>query len=150
MEININLCEELDVAIYSFPMKYHPIDDPVYFKNRDYIGLNWNRKFIRAVQAVLNATKGKIGRGKKFFQEAFGHDINEFFNILWMPENFIINRFKYKENLTREWHEKFYSLSPDEMLAAKNFIALNDFKNINIKTPKVLEVLEYYSMPKNA
>ena len=151
MEININLCEELDVAIYSFPMKYHPIDDPIYFKNRDYIGSNWNRKFIRAVQAVLNATKGKIGRGKKFFQEAFGRDINEFFNILWMPENFIVNRFKYKENLTREWHEKFYSLSPDEMLEAKNFIALNDFKiiNNNIKAPKVLEILEYYFIPKN-
>ena len=28
LKINIDLCEELDVTIYSFPMKYCPIDDP--------------------------------------------------------------------------------------------------------------------------
>ena len=27
MKINVDLCEELNVTIYSFPMKYHPIDD---------------------------------------------------------------------------------------------------------------------------
>ena len=53
-------------------MKYHPISDPEYFKNRDYLGEHWNRKFIRAVQAVLNSTKGKIGNGVEFFEEAFG------------------------------------------------------------------------------
>lgn len=38
MRINVDLCEELDVTIYSFPMKYHPIDDPDFYDNRDYIG----------------------------------------------------------------------------------------------------------------
>ena len=47
MRINVDLCEELGVTIYSFPMKYHPISDPKYFRNRDYIGKYWNRKFIR-------------------------------------------------------------------------------------------------------
>nr|MBQ6740244.1 hypothetical protein [Synergistaceae bacterium] len=150
LEINVDLCEELDVAIYSFPMKYHPIDDPEYFKNRDYIGANWNRKFIRAVQAVLNATQGKIGRGKNYFHEAFGRDLNEFFNILWMPENFIINRFKYKENLTREWHEKFCSLNGDEKAEAQKIIAQNDFNFINKnKNSKVSEILEFYRLPKD-
>jgi hypothetical protein len=69
MKINVDLCDELGVTIYSFPMKYHPIDDPDYSQNRDYIGKHWNRKFIRTVQAVLNSTKGKIGRGKSFFKE---------------------------------------------------------------------------------
>lgn len=78
MRINVDLCEELDVTIYSFPMKYHPIDDPDFYDNRDYIGEYWNRKFIRAVQAVLNSTKGKIGRGIDFFEEAFGADVEEF------------------------------------------------------------------------
>ena len=94
MRINVDLCEELGVTIYSFPMKYHPIDDPDFFRNRDYIGKHWCRKFIRAVQAVLNATKGKIGKGKDFFEEAFGRNINEFYDILWMPETFIIFRMK--------------------------------------------------------
>ena len=34
--------------------------DPEFYDNRDYIGEFWNRKFIRAIQAVLNSTKGKI------------------------------------------------------------------------------------------
>ncbi|EFF67002.1 hypothetical protein HMPREF7545_0153, partial [Selenomonas noxia ATCC 43541] len=110
MRINVDLCDELDVAIYSFPMKYHPIRDPKYFRNRDFIGVHWNRKFIRAVQAVLNATKGKIGRGRSFFEEAFGHDIEGFFDILWMPETFIIERMRYKENLTKEWRAAFLAL----------------------------------------
>ena len=77
MRINVDLCEELGVTIDSFPMKYHPISDPEYFRNRDYIGKHWNRKFIRSVQAVLNSTKGKIGRGVDFFEEAFGRDVDE-------------------------------------------------------------------------
>ena len=35
MKINVDLCDELNVAIYSFPMKFHPIDAPEYFRNRD-------------------------------------------------------------------------------------------------------------------
>ena len=149
MRINVDLCEELGVAIYSFPMKYHPIDDPSYFRNRDYIGDKWNRKFIRAVQAVLNATKGKIGRGKDFFEEAFGKDIDGFYDILWMPETFIIYRMKYKDNLTAEWRERFNSLSPKQEEVAKRIIAVNDFSDEALKqtkSSKVLDVLEYYRM----
>jgi len=63
MLLTINLCEELNISIYSFPMKYHPINDPMFFKNREFIGRHWCRKYIRAVQAVLTSTHGKIGRG---------------------------------------------------------------------------------------
>lgn len=63
LKLNVELCEELGASIYSFPMKYHPIEDPLYFSNRDYIGKHWNRKFIRTIQAILNSTKGKVGKG---------------------------------------------------------------------------------------
>ena len=71
LKINVDLSEELNVSIYSFPMKYHPIKkeeqwDQDYSHNRDYIGEHWNRKYIRAIQAVLNSTKGN-----KFVQEQF-------------------------------------------------------------------------------
>ena len=62
LKLNVDLCEELGVSIYSFPMKYHPITDPKYCSNRDYIGKNWNRKYIRTIQAILNSTKGKVGK----------------------------------------------------------------------------------------
>ena len=55
MKINIDLCDELDITIFSFPMKYHPVDDSEYFNNREFVGKHWNRKFIRSIQAVLNA-----------------------------------------------------------------------------------------------
>lgn len=153
MRINVDLCESLGVTIYSFPMKYHPIDDPNYFRNRDYIGDNWNRKFIRSIQAVLNATKGKIGKGVSFFNEAFGRDIEEFFDILWMPEAFIIHRFKYKDNLTVEWREKFNELSDDQLKKAKNIIALNDFEESTISStgdPAIYEVLQYYRIRRDS
>lgn len=166
MRINVDLCEELNVTIYSFPMKYHPIDDPEFYDNRNYIGEHWNRKFIRAIQAVLNSTKGKIGRGIDFFEEAFGCDVEEFYKILWMPETFIIYRRRYDANLrarladrytshseedcnlANEWWTKFQSLTPKRQEKAKKIIALNKFGEGDFKcTDKaVLEVLEYYKI----
>ena len=167
MRINIDLCDELGVSIYSFPMKYHPIDDPKFFRNRDYIGEHWNRKFIRAIQAVLNATKGKIGRGKDFFEEAFGKDIDEYNKILWMPEEFIIYRRKYDEelrnrladsykshyedenNLVNEWWVKFNRLDAKQMEFAKAIISNNKFSDEDIdQCPdcNVRELLEYYRL----
>ena len=153
MRINVDLCEQLNVTIYSFPMKYHPIDNPTYFRNRDFIGEHWNRKFIRAIQAVLNATKGKIGRGKSFFEEAFGKDLGAFMDILWMPEAFIIHRFKYKDNLTAEWRLKFNALDEHQMQSAKSIIAKNSFTDEDIlqaSDTAVREVLEYYRIKKDS
>lgn len=92
MRVNVDLCEQLNVSIYSFPMKYHPISGE-HSHDRDYIGQYWNRKYIRAVQAILNATKGKIGRGVSFFEKAFGSNEEEFMELLIMPETFILFRF---------------------------------------------------------
>ncbi len=166
LKMNVDLCEELDASIYSFPMKYHPINDKEFFSNRDYIGKHWNRKFIRAVQAVLNSTKGKIGKGKEFFEEAFGRDVDEFYKILWMPETFIIYRRIYDEdlrnrlaerytkktsqdcNLTNEWWDKFQSLSPEKLETAKSIIALNKFKDgeFECNDEEILDVLSYYQI----
>jgi hypothetical protein len=169
MKLNVDLCEELGVTIYSFPMKYHPIDLPEYFRNRDYIGKYWNRKFIRAIQAVLNSTKGKIGRGKTFFEEAFGRDVDEFRKILWMPEAFIIYRRKYNQdlrerladkykghydgenNLVNEWWEKFNSLNSTQMEILETIVKKNCFadKDFNTNDSAILEVLEYYKIERD-
>lgn len=166
MRINVELCEKLGITIYSFPMKYHPIDDPEFYINRNYIGEHWNRKFIRAIQAVLNSTKGKIGKGMDFFEEAFGCDVKEFEKILWMPETFIIYRRKYDAklrerlaerytshsdddcDLANEWLEKFRNLTPKKQEEAKKIIALNKFSDSDITTTDkaVLEILEYYKI----
>ena len=148
MQMNVNLCEELDVKIYSFPMKYHPVRDPAYFRNRDYIGRHWNRKFIRAIQAVMKATQGKIGRGKEFFAAAFGHNVEEFRDILYMPETFIIYRNRYRDNLAEEWRRAFHALSGQELEDAKHIIEANNFSDENgHKSSGLWEVLKYYYYP---
>ena len=171
MSINIDLCDELGVIIYSFPMKYHPIDDPDYFRNRDYIGKpHWNRKFIRAIQAVLNSTHGKIGRGKTFFEAAFGKDIDEFHKILWMPEALIIQRYKYDQqkrieyygdkptpydevdnatgSITANWWAEFNALTPEQRMVAEGIIKENLFSDtdIDVEDDKVKDVLKYYQI----
>lgn len=166
MRINVDLCTELGVTIYSFPMKYHPISDPEFFSNRKFIGEHWNRKFIRAIQAVLNSTKGKIGPSVKFFEEAFGRDVHEYQKLLWMPEKFIIFRRKYDANLrsrladkyadfseedndlANEWWKDFCTLPEKKLEIAKKIIAKNRFKegDYECNDSAILKVLSYYSI----
>lgn len=152
MKLNIELCEELDVNIYSFPMKYHPIQDPKYFRNRTFIGTYWNRKFIRAVQAILNSTKGKIGRGKSFFEKAFGRDEKEYEKLLYMPEVMIIYRLYYENNgMTELWWKTFSSLTVEKSNEVKAIIELNDFTDItSLSSDKdILNVLEFYTITRD-
>lgn len=95
LEINVHLCEDLDVDIYSFPMKYHPLYG-AHSHDRNFIGEHWNIKYIRAVQAVLNVTKGCIGRGTSFFYRAFGDNEKEYMNILIMPDTMVLYRFFFE------------------------------------------------------
>ena len=128
-------------------MKYHPIEYPEYFSNRDYIGKYWNRKYIRTIQAILNSTKGKVGKGRVFFEKAFGKDEEEFYKLLYMPEAMIIYRMYFEnEGITQKWWEDFCGLSKDEKAILKPIVEKNDFSDIYSETSNinVRKVLEYY------
>lgn len=145
LRLNVELSEELHVHITSFPMKYHPLDDPTYFSNRNYIGKHWNKKFIRTIQNLLIVTKGVVGPGKKYFEYAFGNDAEEFMEILWTPEVFL----RYRKSLIiqhNEWKEKFRSLNCEELSIAKKYIASNDIcllSGVRVSN-KINDVLAYY------
>ena len=146
MRVNVDLCEELNVSIYSFPMKYHPIRDE-HSHDRDYIGEHWNRKYIRAVQAILNATKGKIGRGVSFFEKAFGKNEDEYMELLIMPETFILFRFFFEHlGYTQKWREEMSKLSDSERKELLPIIFKNDFNNIDSLTEneKFRHILSFY------
>lgn len=148
LEINVQLCEELDLHIYSFPMKYIPLFKEE-AKNRNYIGINWNRKFIRAIQSVLNVTKGIVAPGRKFFEKAFGKDIEQFRELLYMPEAYIIYRKIFEETgLTQKWRVLYSSLSIEERKEANTIIELNDFKtyHLTVKNRKILKLLQHYKV----
>lgn len=146
MRINVDLCDTLEVGIYSFPMKYHPIKGEN-SHDRDFIGEHWNRKYIRAVQAILNATKGKIGRGKKFFEKAFGRDEKEFMELLIMPETFILFRLFFEHlGYTEEWRKAMKTLTTCERKELMPIIYKNDFSHIEELTDneKLRRILQYY------
>lgn len=146
LRINVDLCEKLNVNIYSFPMKYHPIRGE-HSHDRDFIGKHWNRKYIRAVQAVLNATKGKIGRGVSFFEKAFGSNEEEYLELLLMPETFIIFRLFFEHlGYTDAWRRAFRGLSPAEKQEILPIIYQNDFNHIDdlSASSRLLNVLKYY------
>lgn len=146
MRVNVDLCEELNVSIYSFPMKYHPIRDE-HSHDRDYIGEHWNRKYIRAVQAILNATKGKIGRGVSFFEKAFGKNEDEFMELLIMPETFLLFRFFFEHlGYTAKWRKSMSQLSDEEKREVMPIIYKNNFTDIDSLTdnPKLRKILMFY------
>lgn len=145
LRLNIELADELNILIYSFPMKYHPILGD-YSKNRDYIGEHWNRKFIRAIQVILNATKGKVGIGLNFFEKAFGKNEEEFFKILYMPEVYILYRYYFEENgATERWWNEFNSLENPELEEVKSIIHSNHFDVISENT-KINLLLRHYQI----
>ena len=157
LQINIDLCEELNVNVYSFPMKYHPIRGE-FSHNRDYIGEHWNRKYIRAVQAILNSTKGKIGRGASFFYKAFGDDEEQFLELLEMPETFILYRFFFEwldgkhpastSAWRKSWDECMLNLKIEEKERVLDVIHRNEFKQQELEMfndSKVCELLDFYT-----
>lgn len=165
MKLTVDLCEELQITIFSFPMKYHPIDAPEWFRNRDYIGERWSKKYVRAVQAVLTSTHGKVGRGKQFFEAAFGADENEFLEIMMMPEALIIRRFEHDQakrerfgrgfdygsscdDITGEWRKAFNALTSKQREIVDPIIHSNHFTDdiIAVNDDAVRDVLRYYQV----
>ncbi|MBP5319421.1 MAG: hypothetical protein J6334_00420 [Kiritimatiellae bacterium] len=148
--LNIALCEELNVNIYSFPMKYHPIHDPKWFSNRNYLGKHWCRKYVRFVQAVLIPTMGKIGTGKTFFLKAFGTTTDEFRELLLMPEFMIRNRWNCElSGMVDSWREALFRLNEDEQLRVAEYIKTDEYDNPAIfqhDSPRVQTFLHFYSL----
>ncbi|WYD80794.1 MAG: hypothetical protein V8K32_00025 [Candidatus Electrothrix gigas] len=154
MRINVDLSNELNLQIYSFPMRFSPIwDDNKLHHGRTYVGKYWNRKFIRSIQTVLNATRGKVGTKLDFFKAAFGKDEEEFFKILYMPEAYILHRRLCEKNgLTDSWRKLYNSLSNIERNDILPIIEGNNFNEISdaYLNDRLKCLLKHYQIsPKN-
>lgn len=158
MEINVNLCDELDVNIYSFPMKYHPLYGE-HSHGRDYIGKYWNVKYVRAIQAILNCTKGMIGRGTHYFYKAFGKNAEEYLTLLEMPDTYIIYRFFFEWLGTKnhplsmkEWVNAMNSLNEEErkiLYSITHSEGFSSWNGVETQSSKVNKVLEFYRNMRN-
>lgn len=151
LKINVDLHKELNSNIFSFPMKFIPLYgyDSL---DRKFIGKHWNRKYLRAVQCVLNVTKGIGMPGTSFFERAFGKNLEEFFDILIMPEPFILWRNYYDEiGLSNKWYNQLKNLTNQQYEEAKQIIFSNDFFSFNGSTSKsVVSLMQFYQLPKSS
>lgn len=93
LRINIELNEELGLSIFSFPMRYIPINA----KDRKHVDSNWTKEQLRGVQCILHATHGVVGPRISFFEVAFGRSEDEFKYIIEQPEELIFHREKLKD-----------------------------------------------------
>jgi hypothetical protein len=102
MRLNVRLNEELNIRIWSFPMRYQPTDRP----DRGHVGKKWTRYQLRSMQIVLQATHGVVSGAPSFFKRAFGDTAADFEEILLHPHDFIFNRDWYESrDKKQELHE---------------------------------------------
>jgi hypothetical protein len=90
LQINIELNEQLGLDIFSFPMKYVPLNA----LDRKYVGANWTKKQLRGIQCILHATHGVVGPKRSFFEAAWGDNLGKFLHIIEQPEETIFDRNK--------------------------------------------------------
>jgi hypothetical protein len=137
LNININLNIELGLTIYSFPMKYIPLNA----KDRSFINEpDWNWQYIRGVQRILNVLKGTVMTTQDFFFRAFGESADEFVKILYMPEKLLMNRGSKPGQDEKDWCQKYEKLTKNER---------QDLLRILCENKKVPHLLRAYTATKN-
>ena len=143
LRINVLLNENLGTKIYSFPMKYIPLNA----KDRSYIGKKWNKKLLRGIQCILLATRGLISPRREFFEAAFGANFNEFLRIAYMPEDYIIYRRRHENNGAFDWQNVYKKLTKAEMATFINIVSPNRFIKddiARISSLKIKKLVSHY------
>ncbi len=149
MRFNVHLNEELNVRIWSFPMRYQPTDRP----DRTYVGDRWTRYQLRSMQIILQATHGVVSGDPEFFDRAFGRAFSDFEALLWRPHHYIFNRDWYEIYEGRAEFEDFQKasekLSPSE--TAELRFLLHDSEPSDIAgrrrkavSPRVRSIMQHY------
>jgi hypothetical protein len=151
LRINLDLNDELDLQIFSFPMRYIDLRS----KNRladtaGNLGRFWTKKQLRSIQCILLATHGVVSPNRSFFEAAFGKDSAEFQKILLMPEDYIIHRRSHeKDGSCERWWSQLSSLTSWQYKQLMSVVSSNTFARIattELSTP-VVRVLEHYLPP---
>jgi len=142
LRINIDLNERLGTQIFSFPMKYIPVDN----KDRKFVGQNWNSRYLRGIQCILNATHGIVSPKRKLFEAAFGKNMEDFKRLMIMPDRYIIYREDHKHNGAADWDRLYDSLSAAQQEEFHNIVFKNIFEHESkSKYAKINLLLSHYS-----
>jgi len=155
MRLNVQLNEELNIRIWSFPMRFQPTDLP----NRSHIGDKWSRYQLRSMQLILQATHGVVSGQPSFFRHAFGDTYQEFEKILLMPHHFIFNRQWFEEGDGKpeleEFKAEFSRLGNSDRDELLSLVSSTDARNFELlptiaESSAVRRILQFYvPMDKN-
>lgn len=113
MLLNVDYSEDHEevLSLFSFPMKYASVERI----DRNYIGMHWNKKYLKSMNVILNATSGVVAGEKSFFVRAYGRNEEEFLEILTMPDDFIRYRdFFEKNRMIQQWSILYRALKSSE------------------------------------
>jgi hypothetical protein len=154
MRLNVALNEELDIRIWSFPMRFQPTDLPT----RSHVGEKWSRYQLRSMQLILQATHGVVSGAPVFFKRAFGDSCQDFEDLLLRPHHFIFNRDWYEHLAGKaefgEFTDEFRQLSVSDkldLLALLSSVDPRDIGRLPKRTtnPRLLRILHFYTpLPK--
>ena len=146
LRTSILLNEELGTKIYSFPMKYVPLDA----RDRKYVGPQWNRQLIRGVQCILLATRGMVTPRLEFFEAAFGRSPEEFVKITSMPEPYIIYRRHHEANGAYDWGRLYDQLTPAQRRELCELVSHRGIGQCNpsrVRSKRLRGLLSHYVAP---
>lgn len=131
MRLNVTLNEELNIRIWSFPMRYQPTDRP----DRGHVGKRWTKYQLRSMQIVLQATHGVVSGAPVFFKRAFGDTAADFEEILLHPHDFTFNRDWYeqrdKKQEVYEYRELARTLDAAERAELLSLLSSCDARDIS-------------------
>ena len=149
MRVNVKLNEELNIRIWSFPMRFQPTDLP----NRSHIGSKWSRYQLRSMQLILQATHGVVSGQPSFFRNAFGDTYEDYEKILLMPHHFIFNRQWFKEGAGKPELEAFQGefsrLTDSDRDELLSLVSSTDARNFELlptvaESSAVRRILQFY------
>lgn len=149
MRLNVTLNEELNIRIFSFPMRYQPVTRP----DRGHVGEKWNSYFLRSMQTILQATHGVVSGAPQFFRTAFGDTYADFHEIISRPHQYIFNRYWYEQFDGKPEFDEYQilmrKLSTSEREELENFLCDRDKseyeKDINtLKSGNLRSVARHY------
>lgn len=151
LKMNIDFCKKYEkegISLFSFPMRYASIEHT----DRSYIGKKWHKKYLRAINVILNVTSGVVAKEEDFFLRAYGSSEVEFIEILTMPDEFIRFRDFFEEKgFTQLWKKYYARLNKDQKKT------LIDILDKMVDEPDVLsihydglinQILQFYNIKK--
>lgn len=106
MRLNVDLNMELGTNIYSFPMRYQPVE----LRDRSHVGPRWNRHRLRSFQVMLQPSHGVVSGSPDYFERAYGRTPEEFVNLLDLPHAFLFHRERYETGQGRPKREQYQRL----------------------------------------